>query len=65
MGAGVLLLYRGICTTQEKIKSRYLLLAGICLGANVAVRMPNVVQAAFILALWYGAWSKKGRFRRR
>lgn len=28
--------------------------AGICLGANVAVRMPNVVQAAFILAVWYG-----------
>lgn len=28
--------------------------AGVCLGANVAVRMPNVVQAAFILAVWYG-----------
>ncbi len=28
--------------------------AGICLGANVAVRMPNVVQAAFIVAVWYG-----------
>lgn len=27
--------------------------AGVCLGANVAVRMPNVVQAAFILAVWY------------
>ncbi|MBD5458330.1 MAG: acyltransferase [Lachnospiraceae bacterium] len=62
MGAGVLLLYRGICTVQEKIRFRYLLLAGICLGANVAVRMPNVVQAAFILALWYSAWSKKRAF---
>lgn len=62
MGAGVLLLHRGICTEQEKLKSRYLLLAGICLGANVTVRMPNVVQAAFILALWYGAWSKKRAF---
>lgn len=59
MGAGVLLLYRGICTAQEKRKLRYLLLAGICLGANVTVRMPNVVQAAFILSLWYGAWLKK------
>lgn len=29
--------------------------AGICLGANVAVRMPNVVQAAFIVVVWYGA----------
>lgn len=28
--------------------------AGLCLGANVAVRMPNVVQAALILAVWYG-----------
>ena len=28
--------------------------AGVCLGANVAVRMPNVVQAALILAVWYG-----------
>lgn len=63
MGAGVLLLYWGICTEQEKIKFRYLLLAGICLGANVAVRMPNVVQAAFILALWYGAWLKGRAFR--
>jgi len=62
MGAGVLLLYRGICTAQEKKKFRYLFLAGICLGANVTVRMPNVVQAAFILALWYGAWSKKRKF---
>lgn len=32
----------------------YLVAAGICLGANVAVRMPNVVQTAFILAVWYG-----------
>lgn len=28
--------------------------AGVCLGVNIAVRMPNVVQAAFILAVWYG-----------
>lgn len=28
--------------------------AGVCLGANIAVRMPNVVQAAFIAAVWYG-----------
>lgn len=62
MGAGILLLYQGICTAQEKTGFRYLLLAGICLGANVAVRMPNVVQTAFILALWYGAWLKKRAF---
>ncbi|MBO5210048.1 MAG: hypothetical protein J6B68_12035 [Lachnospiraceae bacterium] len=68
MAAGVLLLYKGICfnenvngvqTTRRQV---YLGLAGICLGANVAVRMPNVAQAAFILALWYGAWLQKKKF---
>lgn len=50
MTVGVLLLYRGIC----KRKPAYFVAAGVFLGANVAVRMPNVVQAAFILAVWYG-----------
>lgn len=62
MTAGVLLLYKGICLTgdsssaQQRKRQLYLVFAGIFLGANVAVRMPNVVQAAFILVLWYGAW---------
>lgn len=51
MTAGVFLLYYGIL----KEKKGYYLTAGICLGMNVAVRMPNVVQAVFIIALWYGA----------
>ena len=59
MGVGVLLLYHGICVKEEKRRFRYFLTAGICLGANITVRMPNVVQAVFILALWYGAWLKK------
>lgn len=50
MAAGMLFLYRGIC--EEK--PLYFMAAGVCLGANVAVRMPNVVQTAFILAVWYG-----------
>ncbi len=58
MDVGVLLLYKGICADGQK-RVRYLLPAGICLGANVAVRMPNVVQAAFILALWYVLWLRK------
>ena len=64
MGAGILLLYRGICTEREKARTRfiYLFLAGIFLGANITVRMPNVVQASFILALWYGAWMKREKF---
>lgn len=59
MGAGIILLYCGIFRKTEKSKIFNLALAGICLGANVAVRMPNVVQAVFILALWYGAWLQK------
>lgn len=51
MTAGVLLLYNGILKDERK----YYVAAGICLGVNVAVRMPNVVQAAFIVAVWYGA----------
>lgn len=50
MTAGMLLLYHGICER----KTAHFVAAGVCLGANVAVRMPNVVQAAFILAVWYG-----------
>lgn len=51
MAAGVLLLYSGIV----KEKKSYYIAAGVCLGLNVAVRMPNVVQMAFIVALWYAA----------
>ncbi|MDE7232204.1 MAG: hypothetical protein K2N37_03925, partial [Lachnospiraceae bacterium] len=54
MTAGMLLLYRGLTTVPGKASGRlYFVAAGLCLGANVAVRMPNVVQAAFIRALWY------------
>ena len=51
MTVGILLLYSGIL----KDDNRYYAAAGICLGINVAVRMPNVVQAALIVAVWYGA----------
>lgn len=51
MTAGILLLYQGIVKDDRK----YYVAAGIFLGANVAVRMPNVVHMAFIVALWYGA----------
>ncbi len=64
MGAGILLLYRGIFTEREKPHAMLLFLAGACLGANVAVRMPNVAETAFILALWYGAWLKGTAFRK-
>lgn len=60
MAAGGLLLYRGVLEsgqgTGTNKKALWLYIAaGICLGANVAVRMPNVVQMAFIVVVWYGA----------
>ena len=57
MTAAVLLLYRALTgggAMSEKRQRFCFAVAGICLGANVAVRMPNVVQAALILAVWYG-----------
>lgn len=76
MTAGVLLLYEGILKSnagnqenetlsggsrRERGARRYYIMAGICLGVNVAVRMPNVVQAAFIVAVWYGAFLYGGQ----
>ncbi len=62
MGAGILLLHRGICAEREKTRSILLFFAGICLGTNVTVRMPNVAETAFILVLWYGAWLNRRTF---
>ncbi len=79
MSAGMLLLYEGIlqgnaayaasCDAQPQQGTgaggyRYYVLAGVCLGANAAVRMPNVVQAALIVAVWYSAFACGGRWRR-
>lgn len=58
--AGILLLYMGIENLKESRRRCHFMAAGICLGANVAVRMPNVVQAALILAVWYGVWITGG-----
>lgn len=42
---------KSVCAGKQRL---CFIAAGVCLGMNVAVRMPNVVQAAFILAVWYG-----------
>lgn len=55
MTAGVLLLFCGVLQQTETKALWLYLAAGICLGANVAVRMPNMVQMAFIVVVWYGA----------
>lgn len=46
---GALLLYKGIM----KDSGRYYFLAGLVLGINVFVRIPNIMQMALILALWF------------
>ncbi len=53
--AGAMLLYMGLA----KDKPLFLIGAGICLGANVLVRFPNVAEAALILAVWYIGFLRK------
>lgn len=53
---GAILLFRGLAGCRYMC----LVLAGICLGLNVAVRVPNVLEVSLIVALWfYGAMKKK------
>ncbi len=46
--AGVMLLYMGLV----KERRVFLVLAGICLGANIFVRFPNLTEAALIVTVW-------------
>lgn len=64
MGIGGWFLYLG-CSQSEgnRWRKRCFMIAGLCLGANVMVRMPNVVQASFILVLWYSAFLQKKAWR--
>lgn len=52
---GAILLYRGLVEEKDK----YLLFAGISLGINVFVRIPNLTEMALIIGLWYYLWQKK------
>lgn len=54
VGAGGRVVGAAGSTLRSGRQRLYFLAAGLCLGANVAVRMPNVVQAALILVVWYG-----------
>ncbi|MBR5597784.1 MAG: hypothetical protein IKW30_10310 [Lachnospiraceae bacterium] len=46
---GAILLYRGLVEEKDKL----LVLAGVTLGCNVFVRIPNVTEMALIIGLWY------------
>lgn len=51
---GAILLYQGVVEEKDKL----LILAGIVLGINVFVRIPNLTEMALIVGLWYYLASK-------
>lgn len=55
--AGSLLLFEGI----RRDKKGYYISAGVCLGLNVMVRFPNLLEAALIAAVWFAGWLDKDR----
>ena len=52
---GAVLLYQGLVEEKDSL----LILAGIALGANVFVRIPNLTEMALVLGLWYYLASKR------
>ena len=52
---GAILLYQGLVEEKDKL----LILAGMVLGINVFVRIPNLTEMALIIALWYYLASKR------
>lgn len=38
------------------------IIAGVILGASVAVRMPNITYMAFIIPVWYSFWTKRRQY---
>ena len=51
---GAVLLYQGLVEEKDKL----LILAGMVLGINVFVRIPNLTEMALIVGLWYYLASK-------
>lgn len=55
---GAVFLFRGLAGNRPAC----LFIAGVCLGLNVSVRVPNVLEAALIVAVWYYGARKKKSF---
>ncbi len=51
-----------LCMAVHKKKSVLYIMAGICLGLNVMVRLPNLAEAALILALWFYCFITREKF---
>ncbi len=52
MSLAILFLLTGLWK-DEKSQDKYLFIAGLFLGINVLVRLPNICECAFIIILWY------------
>ena len=63
MTLGLLLLLAGIMTFGGKKQNILFFLAGFMLGANVLVRLPNVLEASFILILWFAGFMCRERIK--
>lgn len=55
---GAVFLFRGLAGGRPL----WLFAAGVCLGLNVSVRIPNVLETSLIIALWYYGARKKKTF---
>ena len=55
---GAVFLFRGLAGSRPV----WLFAAGVCLGLNVAVRVPNILEVLLIVALWYYGARKKKSF---
>ena len=62
VGVVLLLCVLGAKSVPVPLTHFWLLLAGLSFGLNVHVRFPNIVQAVFILLVWYDAWRRKEAF---
>jgi len=56
---GALVLYKGLVEG----KTKYLIIAGICLGCNALVRISNLAQVALIICVWYYSYLQKETFQ--
>ncbi|MGN0401973.1 MAG: hypothetical protein ACI4HQ_06895 [Acetatifactor sp.] len=51
-----------LCIAVKKEKNYFYILAGVCLGLNVLVRLPNLAEMALIAALWFYCIIRKEKF---